>query len=333
MVHALAALSTLLRVVLSDAVSEAALSTASVEPEAQHPEMSDASRLLAVICGRGDAAPKGSPPIDATAAAALDGAPSQDRMRVERSASWLHATATQLGRMLPALFSMLRRHPRGGVRAASVRAADELLLHCARTLPSCTTACLESLLCLAHDPWPQVADAACSCLQRRSSSTIAVANGETSHDPIPWRELEEMLVAHVAAFETACKRGEADATVAARLLAGTIGVSGPVRATNALFSSLRRTQLCRRLTAAFVLDGHGAQPVTAAAFVASEPMQLLATKDAAFLSAGMMLPRRHARFSLLASDEVRADCSWSTMGGLMTHAPRSLTQRSPMSLE
>ena len=304
MVHALAALSTLLRIVVSDDACEVALCAGSVDLHAQAPDMSDASRLLAAICDQRDDAPEKSPPVDAVAATASNDSLFRGRMRVERSATWLRATATQLGRMLPALFGMLRRHPRGSVRVASVLAAEEVLLHCARTLPTCSTACLESLLCLAHDPWPQVAEAACACLRRHSSSTTGGSNAKSPRDVILWPKLEDMLVAQSAAFEAACKRGETDATVAARLLAGAIGVAGPFRAVNALAGASRRSQLCRRLTSAFALSGHAIQPAVTS-FVASEALQLLATKDAALLHSGMALPRRHVRSSLLTSEEVR----------------------------
>jgi len=311
-VHALAALSTLLRIVVGDAACSAVMS-ASSDGCAQPPGMADAPRLLAAICGREDDARERAPVADAsqTTTASVD-ASVPERMRVERSASWLQATASHLGRMLPPLFGMLRMHPRSSVRAASVHAADELLRHCAHTLPACTTACLECLLCLAHDPWPQVAEAASSCLQQRSSPETD-ANAVFTADAIPWPKLEALLVAQSTAFEAACKRSEADATVAARLLAGAIGVCGPVRAVSALLAQPRRAQICRRLTAAFALSSRALQPASSATFVANEPMQLLASKDAAFLSTGMMLPRRHARYLLLTSEEVR--CTRAAFNG------------------
>ena len=290
MVHALAALVTLLRIVMGDAANEAVLGAV------QAPAIADASCLLASICdGRGEGNIGKLPGEHAPVAAASD-APMPDRMRVERTTSWLHATATQLGRMLPPLFSVLRRHPRSSVRVAAAHAADEMLCHCWRTLPACSSACLECLLCLAHDQWPQVADAACSSLQRRA---LTVVDGDGI--PQPW--LDALLVRQMTAFDAACT-SEADATVAARLLAGAVGISGPARAVAAIASPARRSQLCHRLTAAFALSSHAVQHHASAAFVANEPMQLLATKDAA-LGSDMRLPRRHARYALLTSEEVR----------------------------
>ena len=292
MVHALASLATLLRIVMGDAANEAVLGA-----PAQAPAIADASRLLASICERrGDTRAGKLPPDEEAPVAAASDAPMPDRMRVERTASWLHATATQLGRMLPPLFSALRRHPRSSVRVASAHAADEMLCHCWRTLPACSSACLECLLCLAHDQWPQVADAACSSLQRRA---LAVADD----DRIPQAWLDALLVKQMTAFDASCS-SEADVTVAARLLAGAVGISGPVRAVAAIASPARRSQLCRRLTAAFAMSSYAVQHHASAGFVANQPMQLLAAKDAA-QGSGMQLPRRHARYALLTSEEVR----------------------------
>ena len=287
-VHALAALATLLRIVMGDAINEEVLGA-----PAQAPAIADASCLLASICERRVDTRAGK--LEAPVAAASD-APMPDRMRVERTASWLYATATQLGRLLPPLFSALRRHPRSSVRVASAHAADEMLCHCWRTLPACSSACLECLLCLAHDQWPQVADAACSSLQRRA---LAVADD----DRIPQAWLDALLVKQMTAFDASCS-SEADVTVAARLLAGAVGISGPVRAVAAIASPARRSQLCRRLTAAFAMSSYAVQHHASAGFVANQPMQLLAAKDAA-QGSGMQLPRRHARYALLTSEEVR----------------------------
>ena len=290
MVHALAALVTLLRIVMGDAANEAVLGAV------QAPAIADASCLLASICdGRGEGNIGKLPGEHAPVAAASD-APMPDRMRVERTTSWLHATATQLGRMLPPLFSVLRRHPRSSVRVAAAHAADEMLCHCWRTLPACSSACLECLLCLAHDQWPQVADAACSSLQQRAS---AVAADGISH---AW--LDALLVRQLTAFEAACT-SEADATVAARLLAGAVGISGPARAVAAIASPSRRSQLCRRLATAFAMSSHAVQHHAATTYVSNEPMQLLVATSAV-LGTGMLLPRRHARYSVLTCDEVRA---------------------------
>lgn len=309
--HALAALSALLRIVVGDAACEAALHAADC---AQPQDMADAPRLLASICGHDDDGRADMQLPGATPATAVfsEDAKFSDRMRVERSASWLHATASQLGRMLPPLFTVLRRHPRSSVRAAAVHAADEVLRHCARTLPGCAPACLECLLCLACDPWPQVADAACDCLRLRSSS---VANEVLARAPTtPQAELAALLSAQLATFEAACKRGEADATVAARLLAGAIGVAGPALTMAVVAVPSRRAQLCHRLTTAFALSSRATQPAPSSLFVANEPMQLLASKDAAFLSTGMLLPRRHVRCSLLTSEEVRRFMSHAGLG-------------------
>jgi len=286
-VHALAALATLLRLVIGDAANEAVLGAAETEPA-----VADASCLLATICERRDCVNVGGLPGAEAPFGASDAPP--DRMRVERTTSWLHATATQLSRMLPPLFSVLRRHPRSSVRVASAHAADEMLCHCWRTLPACSSAALDCLLCLAHDQWPQVADAACSGLQRRA---LAIADG----DGMSKAWLDALLVRQVIAFDAACT-SEADATVAARLLAGAAGISGPARTADAIASPSRRSKLCRRLTMAFAMSGHAVQHHVPA-FVANEPMQLLAA-PAAVPDSGMQLPRRHARYSLLTSEEV-----------------------------
>ena len=287
--HALAALSTLLRIVLGDDANEAVLGAVQARPA----ETADATCLLASICERREDAEAGRPPGDEASVAAADSAPFPDRMRVARTASWLHNTASHLGRMLTPLFGVLRRHSRSSVRVAAVHAADEMLRHCWRTLPACSEACLECLLCLAHDQWPQVADAACSSLQQRASS---VADGGA----ISQGWLDALLLRQLTAFDAACT-GEADATVAARLLAGAVGICGPARAVAAIAS--RRSQLCRRLIAAFSMSGHALQLQASATFVTNEPMQLLVAEGA--FPSGMQLPRRHARYSLLTTEEVR----------------------------
>ena len=291
--HALAALTALICLVMGDAANEAVLGAA----EPTLPAFADASCLLASICESRAGVNIGVLPAEMAPFAASD-EPQPDRMRAERTASWLHATATQLGRMLSPLFSVLRRHPRSSVRVASAHAADELMCHCWRTLPACSYAALECLLCLAHDQWPQVADAACSSLQRRA---FAAADGGAIQRQA-W--LDTLLVRQVSAFDAACT-SEADATVAARLLAGAVGISGPARTIASIASPARRSQLCRRLIAAFAMSSHAVQHHASATFVGNEPMQLLATQDAV-QGSGMQLPRRHTRYSLLISDEVRS---------------------------
>ena len=329
---ALGALTTALRVTLCDRACAVALVQ---EPAAA--TLDEASRLLSELCQpRADVAePHSAEPQQPPQPPASP----LERMRVSRSSGWVKAVDAKLGLLLPPLFAVLCRHVRGSVRAAAAAAAAELMSQCSRTLLTCTSAFLECLLCLAHDPWPQVSAAALQGLGRlRVASAADIPQGSVGAvSVVPRALLREVLLRQLDGLDAACSRGERDATAAARLLTGAISLAGPCEFVDTvLLSPPLRRRMCERLALAFTLSGTGSrQP---APLITAEPLHVMSTQDAASAGASLSLPRRHRRLALLSSDEVRpasripsAQVHWCTdsPGGCCLPLGRpSLTNRS-----
>ena len=309
---ALGALTAALRVTLSDRACAVALVQ---EPVAA--TLDEASRLLSELCQpRADVAePHFAEPQPQPPASPLE------RMRVCRSSGWVKAVDTKLGLLLPPLFAVLCRHVRGSVRAAAAAAAAELMSQCCRTLLTCTSAFLECLLCLAHDPWPQVSAAALHGLGRlRLASAAGIPQGSVgAASVVPRAQLREVLLRQLDGLDAACSRGERDATAAARLLTGAISLAGPCEFVDTvLLSPALRRRMCERLALAFTLSGTGSRQ--AAPLISAEPLQVMSTHDAASAGASLSLPRRHRRIALLSSDEVRPASRFHVRqsGGVLT---------------
>ncbi len=209
--------------------------------------------------------------------------------------------------MLPAMFDVLRKHPRASVRVATVHAAAALLAHCSAALPECTAIWLESLLALAQDPWPQVSVAAAAALQgvvlvEDSMLSDAHAPDEPARIRIRWAALRATLLQHLSRFGDACSRGEADVISSTRLLTGAAYLAGPARVVEVVHDSpATRMVVCKQLLKTFRVSAleRAAQPAA--------PVELnLALASPADACADAALPRRHPQYAVLMSDEARA---------------------------
>jgi hypothetical protein len=305
-VHAVAALTTLLRIALSDAACAMVDNDSATVPSQL--KVRGVSELLSDIClkhSRVDTdivavaahLPAHQP---ATLEATVEGV-----MRVQRTPRWLADTAAKLAILLPPLFGVLCKHARSSVRAAAAGAAAELMTNCSRTLASCSCALLECLLCSALDAWPQVSDVAsralgalqlvddeaeCMCMPATPAATCRIV--------LPWGRLETVISKHVDSFASACSRSERDVVAVARVLACAISAAGPSRfASEFLLAPSRRTLICQQLAVAFSLSGGPASKVSYLVSSASGTSNVARPLTS--------LPRRHRRLSLLCSDEVR----------------------------
>lgn len=300
--HALAALTTLLRITLGDDSAPAEPAADGADARRAQPTLDDVPRLLSEMFEQHGGSVEAASSSNASTHVRPT-APAAD-MRVHRTDEWARSVAEKLGVMLPPLFSVLCRHTRSSVRAGAARAAAELLAHCSRSVGTCTRAWLECLLCLAHDPWPQVALAASAALGTLELADERAPAAASSRALLGWPQLQAVLFGHLDAFAQACSRGESEAIAASHLLAGAIVVAGPSRvAASVLMSPARRQQLCHQLTRAFSLSS-ALRALPGATVVASAANVTVST-DGALFGAGL-LPKRHSRLAILSSDEVRA---------------------------
>jgi hypothetical protein len=305
-IAALAALTSLLRITLGDVACGAALDSPSVSVT----EGDRLPELLAAMCQQ-------SREDGGVSTAAVEIAQSSERgapptptqageLRVHRSAEWVRLTAERIAAMLPPVFTVLSRHVRSSVRAASATAAAELIGCCGMSLQSCASMWLECLFALAHDPWPQVAALASKALESMEVLDSSRAQHASRSTGLPWLQLRDLLLRQTDAFTAACGRGEQDVIAAARQQAGAIYLAGPARFTDAvLMQPALRRRTCLQLTHAFAMAGGAVR--AAPALLANDAASVIASTDGRSPSqVESLLPRRHRNLLLLTSDEVRA---------------------------
>eukprot|EP00897_Mesotaenium_endlicherianum_P009558 jgi/Mesen1/8630/ME000050S08046 len=166
---------------------------------------------------------------------------SSDRLRVERNAEWLDATAGRVHALLARSFPLVSAHGRGTVRAAVADAAAALLTHCSGVLAPCAPLLLDCLLTLAHDELSEVATKA---RRHLAAARVVEAHCTRSRDGgsggmvVMWPALEKMLHKLVEELPSVVRGGSESAAVAhAQRLASVLRLAGPARVSSSLLLS------------------------------------------------------------------------------------------------
>lgn len=197
--------------------------------------------------------------------------------------------------LLPPVFATLRRHPRPSVRLAVARSSHALLTSCSDSLADIAPVWLESLLVLAQDPWPQVAESAISLL-----GTFHVIEDDEEAPAglrrLGWPFVYTLLNRHAAELGSA--QSESEATVTSRLLAGLLAFAGPVRVAERVIA----VHATRQLLVSGLLRLYSVAP-QASQVALSDLANHAALSDSA--TDYPLYPCRHPDFSFLRTDEVR----------------------------
>ena len=210
------------------------------------------------------------------------------------------AHTLRLKDLLPSVFFAVQSHPRSTVRMAAARCSYLLLVNCSVTLPACAGVCLETLLILSQDPWPQVASLASSLLSKIEVSNDASEHIATTAVRLEWPFLRTLLEKQVSSFGCSGGHSVRGLLCTGRVLVGLITLAGPVRAVEAVLSShSKRRLLCTQLLRAFRVESPALSSLAGI-----EVRQAISTTTSADVNA--YPPFRCADLSLLVTAEVRS---------------------------